>query len=194
MLRLEGLIASRQGVGTIVVRNTINDAYTDTYTSIEELTHYAEGHPIRVDRIEDVIADAALAERVGCQVGQSFLAVTGRRYDRTGLIAEPVCHVVALVDARFRGIRRHLATLNSAIVSAIEAEFGHSVARITQEIKPAAISAELAPALNVEPGLPALSITRWYHGTDERVFEIAQSHYPIGRFTYRTELIRKMPR
>ena len=191
MLRAEGIIASRQGLGTVVVRDAADLAYTETYSSIEELTSHAQGHPIRVDTIEDVIADAALAELLRCAEGQAFLCIKGRRYDSTGRIEDPVCHVTVYVDARFQGIRSRIHALNNAIVDAIEAEFGHAVSRITQEIRPAVISAEIAGLLNVEAGSAALSLSRWYHGTDERVFEIAFSYYPLGRFTYRTELIRR---
>lgn len=190
LLRAEGMIASRQGIGSVVVRDT-RSAYTESYSSIEELTTYAQGHPIRVDEVEDIIADAALAGEIGCGEGQAFLAIRGRRYDRTGKLKEPVCHVTAYVDARFGAIRHRLSKLKTAVVEAIEEEFGHSVARITQELKPAVVPEGIDGLLGVEPGCPALSMTRWYHGGDDRVFEIAQSYYPIGRFTYRTELIRR---
>lgn len=190
LLRSEGMIASRQGIGSVVVRDT-RAAYTESYSSIEELTTYAQGHPIRADRVEDIIADEELAAAIGCREGQAFLAIRGRRYDGSGKLKEPVCHVTAYVDARFSGIRHRLPSLQTAVVEAIEEEFGHAVARITQEIKPAVIPEGIHALLGVEAGSPALSITRWYHGPDDRVFEIAQSHYPIGRFTYRTELIRR---
>ena len=48
-----------------------------------------------------------------------------------------------------------------------------------------------AAALKVEPGLPALVIRRWYSGENGRVFEVAFSRYPMGRFAYRNVLVSR---
>ena len=68
-LREEGLVASRQGAGTTVVRRAARPLYTYSVSSIEELLQYATEARYAVDKSGIVVADRPLAERLGCDVG-----------------------------------------------------------------------------------------------------------------------------
>lgn len=188
-LRGRGLIESKQGIGSIVVRQRARATYTETYSSVEELTRFAQGTPIRAHSVEDVVADGALALVLRSRPGLAYLRITGVRHDSLDAKV-PVGHVEVYVDAAYAGIRDQAWHLRSSIMETIEKRYGVAVARIDQEIGVELLEADHARLLGAEPGSPALVIRRWYYSANSRNFEIAFSRYPMGRFAYRNVLMR----
>jgi len=186
-LRQKGLIDRKQGIGSIVRRATPTTRHVETYSSINELTRHAQGIPIRVHRIDDVIADDELAEVLKCGSGQSFVRIDGCRYDILRP-DQPLGHVVVHVDAAYGRIRDAAWNLDRSIVETLEKLYGLRVSRIVQEVTVTALSAELALRLDAEPHSPALFIRRRYLTEAGRIFECADSTFPMGRFVFRTEL------
>ena len=156
-LRSRGLIESKQGVGSIVVRQRAQATYTETYSSVEELTRFAKGTPIHAHSIDDVTADEELASTLRGRAGQAYVRVLGVRYDNEKADA-PVGHVEVHVDSAYAGIRPRLRKLKSSIAETIESVYGVAIARIDQEITVELLTSDQAAALKVEPGLPALVI------------------------------------
>jgi DNA-binding GntR family transcriptional regulator len=189
-LRARGLIESRQGVGSIVVRRGAASAYTESYSSIEELTRFAKGTPIHARSVEDIIADEELAEKLRGKVGQSYVRLTGVRFDREDE-GTPVGHVEGYVDGTYGGVRDRMWNLTSSVAETVEQMYGISIARIEQEIGVELLTAEQAEMLDVAPETPALTIRRWYSAENGRIFEVAFSRYPMGRFAYRNVLMRQ---
>jgi DNA-binding GntR family transcriptional regulator len=188
-LRSMGLIESRQGVGSIVVRRDVSATYTETYSSIEELTRFAKGTPIKTYRVEDVVVDDEVAGRLRGRPGQAYVRILGLRYDREQGNS-PVGHVEVHVDGTYSGIRDHVHGLKASVAETIERLYGVSIARIEQEIAVELLDSEQAERLAVPPQTPALVIRRWYKAETGRIFEIAFSRYPMGRFAYRNVLVR----
>lgn len=189
-LRARGLIESKQGVGSIVVRRGANAAYTESYSSIEELTRFAKGTPIHARSVDDLIADENLAGQLRGKVGQSYVRLTGLRFDREDA-GSPVGHVEAYVDGTYGGIREHMWSLTSSVAETVEQLYGIAIARIEQEIGVELLTPEQAALLDVDAGTPALVIRRWYSADNGRIFEVAFSRYPMGRFAYRNVLMRQ---
>lgn len=188
-LRAVGLIESRRGVGSMVVRRHAAQTYTESYSSIEELTQFAKGTPIRATAVDDVIADADLARQLRAREGQSFVRILGLRCDRDAAEA-PVGHVEVYVDGTYSRIRDHAFGLKGSVAEIIERLYGISIARIEQDISVDLLSPAQAAELGVESGTPALLIRRWYAAENGRIFEITFSRYPMGRFAYRSVLVR----
>ncbi|MBX3530681.1 MAG: GntR family transcriptional regulator [Rhizobiaceae bacterium] len=188
-LRSRGLIESKQGIGSIVVRQQSRATYTETYSSVEELTRFAQGTPVRVYSLEDVVADADLAGRLRSRPGLAWLRLCGVRHDRQEADV-PVGHVEVYVDAAYAGIREQAWTLQTSVMETVEKRYGLTVARIEQEIGVELLDDEQARTLKAEVGSPALVIRRWYIADNGRNFEVAFSRYPMGRFAYRNVLLR----
>jgi GntR family transcriptional regulator len=186
-LRHQGLIESRQGIGSIVRRTEPVTHHVETYSSIHDLTRHAHGRPIRVERVDDIVADEALAERLSGSPGQSFIRIEGFRYDQSNP-ERPMGHVVAHVDAAFGRIREAAWELDRSIVETLERLYGVRVARIQQEVTAVALEPEMAARLHAEAYSPALAIRRTYLSESGRSFECSDSLFPSGRFVYRTEL------
>lgn len=188
-LRKRGLIESKQGIGSIVVRQQSRAAYTETYSSVEELTRFAQGTPVRAYSVVDVVADAELADRLRSKPGLAWLRLCGVRHDRREAEV-PVGHVEVYVDAAYAGIRDQVWTLQTSVMETVERRYGLAVVRIEQEIGVELLDEEQAAALKAAPGAPALVIRRWYFADNGRNFEVAFSRYPMGRFAYRNVLLR----
>jgi len=189
-LRARGLIESKQGIGSIVVRRGANSAYTESYSSIEELTRFAKGTPIHARTVEDVLADEALSRQLRGKVGQSYLQLTGLRFDREDA-GSPVGHVEVYIDGTYSGVRESIWNLKFSVAETIEERYGIAISRIEQEIGVELLTSGQAEMLGVATGTPALTIRRWYSAENGRIFEVAFSRYPMGRFTYRNVLMRQ---
>jgi DNA-binding GntR family transcriptional regulator len=190
-LRARGLIESRQGKGSVVVRDRARTTYTQSYSSVEELTRFAKGMPLRAVTVSDVVADAALAGLLRGREGQGYIRIRALRFDEPDGRGTPAGYVEAWVDATYGRIRDHLGDLKMSVAETLEGLYDLRIARIEQEITVEHLEAAAAAALKVPPGTPAMLIRRWYAGTNGRIFEVAFSHYPIGRFAYRNVLMRE---
>lgn len=190
-LRTQGLIESRQGRGSAVIRVETRTIYTQSYSSVEELTRFAKGMPLRSVRFEDVTADADLAATLRGREGQGYLMIHGLRFDENCAAGTPVGSVEVYVDATYHRIRDHLGNLEISVAETLEGLYDLRIGRIEQEITVEQLDDTKADLLGVATGTPAMLISRWYTGTNGRVFEIAFSHYPIGRFAYRNVLVRE---
>ncbi len=189
-LRSLGLIESRQGVGSIVVRSTPRSVFTETFSSVDELLRSGRGTPLQTQTVCEVTADAELAERLGGRAGQSYLKIIGLRPAGSGSESLPAGYVEVYIDAIYSGVRTLLPKLKTTIAEAIDSLYGVPIARIDQEITVDLLTNEMAEALSVPRRRPALRIRRWYHGPNGRVFEIATSYYPMGSFAYHSVLMR----
>ncbi len=189
-LRALGLVESRQGKGSIVVKARRQSSYAQSYSSIEELTRFASGTPIHPIEVDDVIADQALAGDLHCGVGQSFVRILGLRYGEDDTASAPSGYVEVYVDASLSRIRAHLQNLKTSIAETLERLYNLQIFRIEQEIALVLLSDAIAKHLKVETGTPAMLIRRRYAAENGRVVETAFSYYPIGQFEYRNVLLR----
>ncbi|MCG6121935.1 MAG: UTRA domain-containing protein [Microvirga sp.] len=176
-----------------MVRQRASNSYTEAYSSIEELTRFAKGTPIRAYGVDDVVTDEALATELRGRAGQSYVRITGLRFAGSE-IERPIGHVVVHVDASYGDIRHDAWTLRVSIVERLIALYGVEISAIEQEVSVQRLSDDLAARLRDEPGAPALSIKRWYADADGRIFETSHSVYPMGRFAYRNVLTRRSSR
>jgi GntR family transcriptional regulator len=92
-------------------------------------------------------------------------------------------------------MRRKLQAAPETLISQLIEEYdGRSIASISQDIEAIAITAELAIALDVADGSPALRITRRYSDLAGIAFEVSQSVHPGARYKLSTELTRATDR
>ena len=189
-LREEGLVASRQGAGTIVVRRgAAPPLYTSSVASVEELLQYATEARYEVDKSGMVVADAALAERLGCRVGQRWLRVEGLR-TVAGQEA-PICWTEVFVLSDFAGIGLLIGRRPGTIYSWIEEMYGVRIGEVQQVLRAEPMPERLAAELACEPGSTAISIRRSYRLVGGELVEVAFNLHPAERFTYELTLRRQ---
>jgi GntR family transcriptional regulator len=191
-LRSMGLIESRQGIGSVVVRAAPVSVFSETFSSVDELIQTGRSTPLRTHSVTEVIADEKLASELHVRPGQSFLKIEGLR--PSGLRSEAFMagYVEVYVSAIYSGVRALLPKLETTIAEAIDSLYGVPIERIDQEITVARLTTPMAKSLGVPVKTPALRIQRSYHSSNGQVFEIATSFYPIGKFMYRS-VIRRRP-
>jgi GntR family transcriptional regulator len=187
-LRDEGLVASRQGAGTTVVRRAAQPLYTYSIASIDELMQYATEARYAVDKSGIVVADRPLAERVGCDVGQRWLRVEGFRY--TASEQSPICWTEVFVRADFAGIGLMIGRRPGPIYSWIEEMYGVRVGSVEQVLRVEPMPDAILATLRSKAGM-AVAIRRAYRLTTDELVEIAFNMHPVERFSYSVTMQRR---
>jgi DNA-binding GntR family transcriptional regulator len=189
-LRSRGLIASRRGLGSVVLRVTPREAaFSETHQSIDDFLAGVTQAPFTTLEISDVVADAALASQLRCEEGRQFIKLRGERGLRGGPDA-PIALVTAYVNAAYGLLRPQLKVLTESLASLAEKALNIRVKRIVQELEPTVLDADQAARLIAPNGSPAMLVRRWYYLDNDDLLFTTQSTYPLGRLTFRTELTR----
>jgi GntR family transcriptional regulator len=184
-LRESGLVSPRQGSGTTVAAQKPL-FYVHAVASVTDLMQYAEATPYLVEQANFIVADAALARRLGCSLGRRWLRIEGFRYAAEG--EPPICWTEVFVHSAYAGIRRLIGRRSAPIYTWIEEMYGERVVEVTQTLRGASIPAAIATGLKVAPDSPALEIERVYRSAKHRVIEIAFNLHPADRFSYTISL------
>jgi GntR family transcriptional regulator len=193
-LRSRGLVTSRRGSGTTVLRRTPPaPAFAATSRSIDEFL--ASAIPFRPIGIRDVTVDAALAAELRCEPGRQFLLFRGIRKSRTQPDEPPLTLTDAYIAASYSAILPYLSELTGSIAGTAERVFGIQVRNIVEELEPILLDAETAVVVSAPAGSPAMLVRRWYFLDGEVILLISRSIYPKGRMLFRNELHRsEVPR
>src|SRR5215831_15575312 len=193
-LRSRGLIASRRGLGSVVLRAVPPEArYREAYGSVDAFLAGATQAPIMMVEITDVVADGTLASELRCEKGRQFIMLRGERR-RLGHPEEPpIALVWAYVNATYGPIRPHLSNLTESLAGVAEKVLDVRVQRIVQELQPTVLDADAATSLVAPVGSPAMLVSRWYYLDNDDLIIIGRSIYPQGRMVFRTELTRSEP-
>ena len=187
-LRDEGLVASRQGAGTTVVSPAASTRFVHEVDSIADLIAYAEELKYQVDSSAMVTADAELAARLDCPVGQRWLKIVGFRYP-TGETA-PAAWTQVYVHADYAGVALYLDRRPGPIYLWIEEMYGTSVQEVEQVFTGGVAPDGLAPQLKLQPGAPVIEARRSYFLAGGAMALTAITLYPVDRFRHAMVLRR----
>lgn len=183
-LRFDGLITSRQGAGSIVVRPGPSAGYTPEVGSIADLRQYVSTGRYTINRSAMIEANAQLAEQLTCSVGESWLQIDGLRHeDGTPL---PVCFTRVYVHADFSGVGRLLwrRGAESPVYELIEDLYGVRVDSVEQIFTAYQVSDDVALELRVDKGSTVVEVRRVYRLTSGRIVEVAINQHPVSHFKY----------
>ena len=185
----DGLIASRQGSRSVVLPQAPPGIYTSTVSSLDELLHYATEVQYEVAKSGMVVADAALASRLGAAAGQRWLRVEGTRSRMDE--ASPVCWTEVFVHADYAGIGLLIGRRAGTIYAWIEEMYGVRIEEVRQVLDVGPMGAETAAALGCEPGSMAVGIRRSYYLADGTLVEVAFNQHRADRFRYELTLRKR---
>jgi DNA-binding GntR family transcriptional regulator len=181
-LREDNLVSSRPRAGTMVVPRPSAHAYVQDVVSINDLLAFATGARFAIESIAMVTVDDELAQRSGLKVGEQWLAVRGFR--RAEGADAPVCRTEYYINRAFAAVGRMLQNHTGPIFPLIEDLFGISIVEVRQEISAVQVGVELADALKVEPGTPALEMQRTYTTSDGEIAQVTVNTHPGARFRH----------
>jgi DNA-binding GntR family transcriptional regulator len=187
-LRDAGLVESRQGFGTTVLRPGAPRPYVHEVASINALIELANATRYEVATSDVVLIDAALAERLGAPQGSKWLRIEGYRYapdDR-----RPVCWTEVFVHGDFAGVARLLGRRQGPIYLLIEDLYGESVTEVEQKIRSSHAPEHVAAKLGVKAGGAVIAVRRAYRLSSGVVGIVAENLYPVDRFALSMTLRR----
>jgi GntR family transcriptional regulator len=156
---------------------------------VEELHQYAAEARYEVDRSGIVVADTALAERLGCAIGQRWLRVEGFR-TVVGQQA-PICWTEVFVLSEYAGVGLMIGRRSGTIYSWIEEMYGVRIEQVQQLLRAEPMPATIAAVLGCELDSMAISVRRAYRLVGGDLVEVAFNLHPADRFTYELTLRRR---
>lgn len=188
-LRDDGLVASRRGAPTTVVRPAPGSGgYVHEIASINDLFSFSSALRFHVTTIESVAIKAAFAKRIGCRAGEKWLRVDGFRYP----VAKetPVCWMEVFIHEDYAGVARLLDHNQGTIFELIETLYGERIVEVRQTLRLSPMPAQAASALGVQPGETSVEVTRVFQGASGKTVEVSISHYPANDFIFSMTLRR----
>ncbi|OLP50509.1 hypothetical protein BJF91_14610 [Allorhizobium taibaishanense] len=185
-LRSGGRLSARKGVGTRVEAGMDVARRHFIAHSRSELFEVASKTEFVISHKQEIAAQGRLAVELGCRAGRRFLHMTGVRY--TAGRQKTFSWNEVYVDARLAPAVKDVDVAKSAIFHLIEEYTGEMIHEIQQDIKPVALTAEIADRIGCKEGDLALQVTRRYYASGRRLIEYAFQILPADRFTYTTTL------
>jgi GntR family transcriptional regulator len=182
VLRDDGLVASRQGAGTVVIPPRTISADMHQVMSINDLLAFASDARFEIESMKMVAIDAKLAARTGIPAGEEWLEVLG--YRRTEAADAPVSRAEYYINRAFAAVGRLLQRHSGPIFPLIEDLFGQRIVEVQQQISATLTSRALAGELNVKEGSAALEVRRTYKTADERIAQVTINTHPSSRFQH----------
>ncbi len=185
-----GLVSRLNGVGTRVDAIQKSAVYDQSLASLDDLVQMAATNLRVVKKVDEVVADRALAAEIGCEAGSRWMHIASTRAD-TNPRRPPICWTDNYVLPKYAGIRKHIRRDPKALISElIERHYGWQSAEVHQSITAVGVPAAVAGELAVEPGSPALKIIRRYVDRAGECYSTTVSIHPEGRFKFSMVLKR----
>ncbi len=193
-LQAMGLVSRRKRVGTRVEAASASAGYSQSVASLEGLVQLAAHQVRRVQRVQPIVMDRALAKTLGCAAGSRWLHIEILRLGAEGDAKKPVGWTDAYIDATYTEVPKLLRRSPKKLISSlIEAHYGRRIAEVEQTVQAVAMPASLAQTLDALPGLPALKIVRRYIDQANEAFEITVTVHPADRMVCSMRLRRDAP-
>lgn len=184
-----GMLHRRRGSGTVVRSQEPHAAFVQVLSSMSTLLQYPPETEIKALKSESLTADEELAVLLNCKVGRKWERIANVRW--VGDIATPICYTDIYVLPSYKSVVKVIGVKRKPVFELIIDEFGETVRNVRVEMFASGVNPEMAEALSVEPGTPAMTIVRRYVGNRGRTFEVSVSVHPEGRFTYAMDLQRE---
>jgi len=184
-LASEKIVKTERGAGTIVISLTSEGGYAHTYTSLEDLTNYAQKTWLEIQSVDEVV------NKLQFKKDGSLTKILSLR--------KTVDHkIIALVESYIESseIDYALETIRGGgpIYVGLETKFRVAINKVKQETFALKASASAAKMLQINVGEPTLGILRsYYFGGKIRLASFNQ-HYSQERYSYLTEINLKAER
>jgi GntR family transcriptional regulator len=187
-LRDDGLVASRKGAGTTVMRPGSSQSYVHEVASINDLISFVSALRFAVDSIEMVVSSTALAKRIGGEKGQKWLKLEGFRY-ATG-DDKPVCWMEVFVHEDYAGVGRLIDQNKGPVFELIETVYGERIVEVEQVIRTSPMPKGVAAPLGVQPSELSVEVARTFRLGSGKTAEVSVAHYPGASFMFSMKLRR----
>jgi DNA-binding GntR family transcriptional regulator len=184
-LASEKLVKTEQGAGTIVVSLLSEGGYAHTYTSLEDLTNYAQKTWLEIQSVDEGFDADNTYPKLAFMSDVSLTKISSLR--------KTVDHkIIALVESYIESSKTDYAleTIKNGgpIYAGIEKKFGVAINSVQQETFALGASVSAAEMLKVNVGEPVLGILRTYYFGGKIGLASFNQHYGQDRYSYVTEI------
>lgn len=177
-----GLIVRRAGSGSTVVSNGRRKVFAHAVSNFDQWFNCPESVKRHHLAHEQVVADAPLADSLGCTPGTPWLCISAlRTLDEA---AAPLCWVDIYIQPRFARVMKSKRFDSSPVHEQIEAMFGVVIADVEVRISACGVSQRVATTLGVRAGSPALLLQRRYLAADGQLLQATRTIHPENRYVY----------
>lgn len=189
--RLEelGLVARRQGSGTVVQAANPERGYVQSLHTLAQLLQYPPETRLYVKETKSIKTDRRNARLLRSPAGHPWFRISGMR--RVHSSGQPICWSDIYVAPEYKGVLGLLEARARPVYSLLEDEYKVQIDHVGIELFASTVPDELAAEIEVDPGTPAMTIIRRYTSRENKLFEVSVSIHPEGRFTYSIELKRE---
>src|SRR6201996_5226918 len=186
----QGLIVRRAGLGSVVIATEPPVLFTHSVTSLNEWLRYSNETYRDVVATRDVVADRKLAGLLKCEPGKHWFLIEAVR--RSDQFAAPLGWTEIYVLRKFADVVKRADHGRTPVHEQVAKMYGQVTEYAQMEIFARGMPRELAKALQVKPGSPALTVVRRYYGAHEELFEVTVTTHPEGRYTYSMDMQRSL--
>ena len=183
-LKSRGLVSARAGIGTVVRAQAPQTSFMQGAGTLEEVIQFGEATRMKVLGTDAVIADAALAERIGARPGQELLSVSLLRHRPREALAAGWLHIY--LRPEHAEVLDEIERAKVPVLRLVERRYGVRIAEVVQQIVAATLTAAQARVLKSPAGKPALHVTRQYFDAQDRLLMATVGLYPSDRFSHNT--------
>lgn len=185
-----GLVSRRKNAGTRVESMQPRHDFKPSLASVDDVVQFGSEHARVVRETGEIVATGALAKKLGCANGTTWLRIASLRVNAGGQSA-PIGWTDVYVDPAYAEIAEAARARPDTLISAlIEARYGRRIAEIQQDVHGVLITKEMARRLRVDEGAAALEIARRYIDATGAAFEVSISVHPADRFSVSMRLTR----
>ena len=186
-----GLISQRRGDGTKMLASKPLTDYQYTTRPVDDLL-YELGAVRIVTDLDEIVCDAALAERLESEPGTRWVHVAQHpNHLETGkmLVWSDV-----YINRKFSCIISQNFEYQGFICDLMKEEYGIAVREIQQEIRPVIIPSTICNAMALPEALLGLEMTRRYLNNHNHTMEVSINIFPEERSVYSITLSRTQER
>src|ERR1700751_4686686 len=186
----QGLIVRRAGLGSVVIASEPPVLFTHSVKSLTEWLRYSNETYRDVVATSDIVADRRLAGLLKCEPGKHWFLIEAVR--RSDQFAAPLGWTEIYVLRKFADVVKRADHGRTPGHEHAAKMYGQVTEHAQMEIFARGMPRELAKALLVKPGSPALTVVRRYYGAHEELFEVTVTTHPEGRYTYSMDMQRSL--
>lgn len=182
LLQSQGMVSRRRKVGTRVEAAEPRSRYSQAIDSITDLFQVAEAHIRDIQDVRHLVADIALAKRLGLTPGEHYFCMSSIKIQDADS-RHPFCWTDVYAEERYAAVIPQAQDNPGELIAALIGKaFAKSIEAVDQEVSPILLSAELGSALKAAPGDLALNVVRRYRDQDGQIISVAETVYPHDRF------------
>ena len=183
-LKHRGLLAARAGIGTVVRAKAPPTSFMQGMGTLEEVIQFGEATRMKLLASDTVVADEALAERIGARVGQELQRVSLLRYRPREEF--PAGWLYIYLRPEHADVIRLIESSRQPVLRLVEGRHAARIAEVVQQIVAESLTPAQALILKSRPGRPALHVTRQYFDPQDRLVMATDAFYPSDRFSHNT--------